>query len=272
MNNLKKEIIEKYSVSAEFVHKNLGKIPKIAVIAGSGVGESLENSIFLKQINYADIPNFPKVTVSGHSGKLVITEISGKEVLIFLGRFHYYEGKSIEEVLSIMILIKLLGIEQVIISNAAGGLNPHFYVGDLMFIEDTINFANIKIDGIFERNNNFPIRKTNEWQNSTKKKMIETGLNYKVGTYLMVTGACYESRAEIGMMRRIGADAVGMSTVPELLFSKLTGIETISFSLITNLAKEVTNEVSHQEVLNTAESSKNKIYNLIECAVRSSNQ
>ena len=260
MNNIQQDIIEKYTLAADYVHKQIGKIPRIAIIAGSGVGESLENCIHLKQIFYSDIPNFPKVTVIGHSGKIIITEISGIEVMLFSGRFHYYEGKSIEEVLSIMILIKILGIEKVIISNAAGGLNSLFNVGDLMLIEDTINFNCIKINSIFERNKISPIRNINEWQNLAKKSLIESGLNFKVGTYLMVTGASYESRAEIGMMRRIGADAVGMSTVPELLFSQLMGIVTFSFSLITNLAKEVVNKVSHQEVLNTAELSKKKIF------------
>ncbi len=268
MTEIKKEVIDKFKISAEFIRNKLGTIPQVAIIAGSGVGDALKNNVFLKQIDYSEIPNFPKVTVSGHSGKLVQTVIAGNDVLVFLGRFHHYEGKSIDEVLSIILLIHCLNIKNVVVSNAAGGLNSNFYVGDLMFINDTINFAGLRINSLIENNNISPIRSESNWQNRTMEKMISDGNSFRVGTYLMVTGPAYETRSEIGMMRKIGADAVGMSTVPEILLAKSLNMETIAFSLITNLAKEVTNEVSHQEVLDVADLSKIKIYKLLENAVQ----
>ena len=273
MLKLKQEIEEKYKFAADILLKKIQTIPDIAIIAGSGVSEAFHNQHFCVNIDYSEIPILPKTSVKGHSGNISLTEIKGKKVLVFFGRFHLYEGRTVEETLSLVLLINALGIKKVIITNAAGGLNNLYQVGDLMLINDTINHSNKSLLNLFLNNKILLHDRTieNEWYFKVKKNMIENGQKFQNGTYVMVAGPSYETRAEIKMFKKIGGDAVGMSTVLELILANILGLETLGCSVITNLAKEISsNSVCHQEVLEVAELSKSRIKKFIEISVECS--
>ncbi len=273
MFKLKQEIEESFKIAAEILFNKIQIIPDVAIIAGSGVQEAFQNQHFISSIDYSEIPILPKITVAGHSGSISLTEIKGKNVLVFFGRFHLYEGRTVEETLSLILLINALGIKNVIITNAAGGLNNLFQIGDLMLINDTINYSNKSVQNLFLNNKEIiPIRNLeNEWYLKVKSSMVESGQKFQNGTYVMVAGPSYETRAEIRMFKKIGGDAVGMSTVLELTVANLLGLQTLGCSVITNLAKEISsNSVSHQEVLDVAEFSKSRIKKFIEISVECS--
>lgn len=269
MLTLKNDIQEKYKISAQVLLEKLTKVPEIAIIAGSGVNDALQNQIFNAHIDYSEIPYLPETTVYGHKSRISITEINGKSVLVFFGRFHLYEGYTVEETLSLIFLINALGIKKVIITNAAGGLNINYDVGDLMLINDTINFTGKNINHLFSHSKLIvnELSLDSEWMSEVRNKLISNGHKTNTGTYIMVNGPNYETRAEIRMFRKMGGDAVGMSTALELMTAKLLGIEAIGCSIITNMAKDVlNNSVSHQEVLDVAEFSKTKILEFIKIA------
>lgn len=264
-------LLSLYIPSSDYLLSNLIEIPKSAVIAGSGIANSLDESKIIQKIQYNNVPGVPRPTVLGHSGDFILYNHDNKISLIFSGRFHYYEGRSIDEICSLVTITKLLGIDNLVITNAAGGVNPMLIPGDLMIIEDYIDLMFLGTQSSFTVNkslvDHYPNSSTNNsFKNRVKSKLIESGLPFKSGVYAAVTGPNYETRAEVRMLRKLGADAVGMSTVPEAKLAEVLGINLVMASLVTNSAKEVLQPVSHDEVIDVANRSAANIRKFIEIA------
>lgn len=241
--------------------------PKVAMILGSGLGplaDNVENSTI---IEYKDIPNWPPSTVQGHKGRLVIGQLHGQDVLVMQGRLHHYEGYSMHQVTFPIRVMQLLGIETLIVTNAAGGINTSFSQGDLMLIDDHINLlGHMGHNGLRGPNDpryggeRFPIF-TVTYDRALRNKLIEIAKRESIGlqrgVYLCLAGPAFETPAEIRMFRMWGADAVGMSTVPEVVVARHGGLRTLGISTITNIAidhQDVQREVSHDEVLDVGAS------------------
>lgn len=240
--------------------------PVAGIILGSGLG-GLVNELEIEQaLAYADIPNFPVSTVEGHKGRLILGFLSGIPVVVMQGRFHYYEGYTMQQVCFPVRIMKLLGAHTLLVSNAAGGMNPEFNVGDLMLIRDHIN--------LFPDN---PLRGQNDtsWgprfpdmSQAYSKELIQEAINIAKslsiylhqGVYAGVPGPCFETPAEYRYLRIIGADAVGMSTVPEIITAVHAGMQCLGISVITDLGIEgQVHRVSHQEVMDAAQRAEKKM-------------
>ena len=224
-----------------------------AVILGSGLGSFTDHIENPTTINYGLIPNMPTSSVQGHAGTLLFGEIEGHSIMAFSGRFHHYEGFSFEQTATPVYLAHALDANKLIISNAAGGINTDFEVGDLMII-DAVMRQNIKISPDGE--NSF---RYNHYPSAEKARKIAADLSLSVqrGTYIYATGPNYETKAEIRSFRVMGADAVGMSTAPELSEAARLGVKAVAISLISNMAAGVTKQkLDHEEVKLAAESRK----------------
>ena len=245
--------------------------PDFGIILGTGLG-SLVNIIDIKiKIPYQDIPNFPVSTVTGHSGTLIYGTLGGKNVIAMQGRFHFYEGWEMEEVTFPVRVMKFLGVENLIVSNASGGVNPDFKVGDIMIITDHINMMpehplRGKNDDRFgprflDMHEPYSLKMIVLMEEIAKKNSIKI----QKGVYLALQGPTFETPAEYKMVKIIGADAVGMSTVPEVIVAKHMGIECFGLSVITDLGIEgQVEEVSHEAVQRAAKSSEKNISKLVE--------
>jgi purine-nucleoside phosphorylase len=248
-------MLETIKQTADYLKGRIGEIPNTAIILGTGLGE-LANEIEDKtDIPYTEIPNFPVSTVEGHSGKLIIGTLGGKKVLAMQGRFHYYEGYTMKEVTFPIRVFQALNIEYLFVSNAAGGMNSSFDVGDIMLIEDHINlFPEHPLHGknYKELGTRFPdMSEAYNKELRLKAMEIANKKNIKLqhGVYVGLTGPTFETPAEYNYLRIIGGDAVGMSTVPEVIVANHAGMKVLAFSIITDLGvigKIV--EVSHEEV------------------------
>lgn len=241
----------------------------IGIILGSGLGNLAKEIQVEKEIDYDNIPHFPVSTVEGHGGKLLFGEISGKKVVVMSGRFHFYEGYTPQQVSYPVRVMKLLGVETLLLSNAAGGVNPNFHVGDLMLITDHISFFIVN-----------PLLGKNEEQLGTRfpdmsepydKALIakakeigkEFGYRLQEGVYTGVTGPTFETRAEYKLIKTLGGDAVGMSTVQETIAAKHAGMRVFAVSVITDLGiREEDNMITHEEVLAAAKEAEPKLTNL----------
>lgn len=248
-------MLETIKQTADYLKGRIGEIPNTAIILGTGLGE-LANEIEDKtDIPYTEIPNFPVSTVEGHSGKLIIGTLGGKKVLAMQGRFHYYEGYTMKEVTFPIRVFQALNIEYLFVSNAAGGMNSSFDVGDIMLIEDHINlFPEHPLHGknYKELGTRFPDM-SEAYNKELRLKAMEVANNKNIklqhGVYVGLTGPTFETPAEYNYLRIIGGDAVGMSTVPEVIVANHAGMKVLAFSIITDLGvigKIV--EVSHEEV------------------------
>ena len=245
--------------------------PEIGIVLGTGLGGIVKMIKIEKKIPYHDIPNFPISTVSGHSGALIYGELAGKKVVVMQGRFHYYEGWEMSEVTFPIRVMKLLGIEKLMVSNACGGVNPEFKVGDVMIITDHINMMpEHPLRG--ENEEKFGPRFVDMHEPYSLKMIrlmrsiaVENKLDIKEGVYLALQGPTFETPAEYRMVKLMGADAVGMSTVPEVIVAKHMGMECFGLSVITDLGIEgKIEEVSHEAVQIAAKSSENMISKLVE--------
>ncbi len=237
-------------------------IPEIGIVLGSGLGELADEYCEIK-IAYKDIPNFPVSTVKGHEGNLVFATINEKKVIMMQGRFHFYEGHSMETVTYPIKVMKKLGVKNIILTNAAGGVNPYFKPSSLMIIKDHINFMGTNPligpndDSLGER---FP--DMSEVYTKKLRKIAYTcaerlDIPVERGVYIALTGPTYETPAEVNMVRLLGADAVGMSTVPEAIVARWMGINVLGISCICNSAAGIsTVGLSHKEVLEAAEKAK----------------
>jgi len=261
---------EKIKETARFLMDIGIEKPEIGIVLGTGLGGIVKMIEVEKKIPYHDIPNFPVSTVSGHSGTLIYGELSGKKVVAMQGRFHYYEGWEMPEVTFPIRVMKLLGVEKLMVSNASGGVNPKFKVGDIMIITDHINMMP-----------EHPLRGENEERFGPRfvdmhepysKRMItlmknvarENKISVREGVYLALQGPTFETPAEYRMVKLMGADAVGMSTVPEVIVAKHMGMDCFGLSVITDLGIEgKIEEVSHEAVQLAAKSSEAIISKLV---------
>ena len=247
-------MLTKIQETASFIRERIHTIPETAIILGTGLG-SLVNEITEKyEIKYEEIPHFPLSTVEGHSGKLIFGKLGNKDIMAMQGRFHYYEGYSMKEVTFPVRVMRELGIKTLFVSNAAGGMNPDFEIGDLMIITDHINFfPEHPLRGKnIDYGPRFPdMSETYDHALIAQAKSIAKAKDIRVveGVYVGVSGPTFETPAEYKMYRLLGADAVGMSTVPEVIVAKHCGIRVFGMSVITDLGVEgKIVEVTHEEV------------------------
>jgi purine-nucleoside phosphorylase len=240
---------EKIKETLEFLNKRHLFTEKIGVILGSGLSV-FENSI-LFSIDYKDIPNMPKTTVPGHKGKLEVANIEGENIILLRGRFHLYEGYSAKEVTFPIEVVGSLGIKLLIVTNASGGINQNFSPGDIMLISDHINLMGdnplIGNPYFIDMKNAYSPRE----RKFLKEIAEEISLGLKEGVYIGVKGPTYETPAEIRFFRTIGGDAVGMSTILEVIMARKLRIEVIGISCITNVHRDDSIETTHEEVLKT---------------------
>ena len=259
-------IIEQLNETVSFIKNIYSTNPKIGIVLGSGLGNLAKEIIIEKEISYDTIPHFPVSTVEGHQGKLIFGKLSGKNVVAMSGRFHYYEGYTAQQVVFPIRVMKFLGVETLLISNAAGGINPSFKVGDLMIIKDHISLLVVNpltgknCDDLGVR---FPdMSEPYNKQLIAKVKSIATKLNItlKEGVYAGVTGPTFETRAEYKFLHFAGGDVVGMSTVQEVIAAVHAGLKVIAMSVITDMGiREEDNIITHEEVLLAATNAEPKL-------------
>lgn len=252
-------MLEKINQSAQFILNKINSNPEVGIILGTGLGGLVREIEILGVLEYQNIPNFPVSTVEGHQGKLIFGNLSGKKVIAMQGRFHYYEGYDMQQVTFPVRVMKKLGIKNLIVSNASGGVNPDFEIGDLMIINDHINLIPNPLIGknYAELGPRFPdMSESYDLNLISKAEAIAKKNNIKIqkGTYTGVTGPTLETPSEYKYFRAIGSDAVGMSTVPEIIVARHMAIPCFAISIITDLGvpgKIV--KVTHADVQNVAE-------------------
>lgn len=254
--------------SLNYIRQQLnGFIPDTALILGSGldgVSQALENPIYL---NYADIPDFPQTTVAGHKGRFAIGKIGRHKVICMEGRFHLYEGIAPQLIAEVIALLAELGVQQLIITNAAGSLDINMPAGSVMLIKDHINFSG-RNPLIGAHDEPYFPDMSNAYDAKTRciVKDLAAGLNMSLfeGVYLFALGPNYETPSEVKLFKMFGADAVGMSTVPEVIAAVHKGLKVLAFSVISNLGTGLTSEVqNHQDVLAQVEKSSKQLETLI---------
>jgi purine-nucleoside phosphorylase len=251
--------ISKINEAVAFIRARHANPVEVGVILGSGLGGFVEHVEVITEISYIEIPHFPVSTVEGHSGKLILGTVGDKSVIVMAGRFHYYEGYSALEVVFPVRVMQALGAQFLFVSNAAGGVNPGFKVGDLMIIKDHISFSIVNPllgKNIAELGPRFPDM-SEPYSKALVRKAhsIASSLGHSVqeGVYYGVTGPTFETRAEYKMIHVMGADAVGMSTVQEVIAAIHCGMTVFAMSVITDLGiREEENIITHQEVLDAA--------------------
>ena len=249
--------------------KTNGFKPEIGIILGSGLGELADEYCDLA-IPYSEIPGFIKSTISGHKGRLVFAEISGKKVVMMQGRNHFYEGHTMQEITYPVKVMKKLGVETLILTNAAGAVNESYRPSDLMILKDHINCigSNPLIgpndDSLGERFPDMSEVYKKDLRELAKKCAEELSIDIKEGVYLANSGPCYETPSEIHMARMFGADAVGMSTVPEAIVANYCGMRVLGISCISNAASSHDGDrLSHAEVIETTNKAKSKFKSFI---------
>jgi len=252
-------MLEKIKQTANFIKNIIKETPDFAIVLGSGLGKLQDEVEATHILEYSEIPNFPQTTVAGHGGKLIDGTLEGKKVLMMSGRFHYYEGHSIETLVFPIRVFHLLGIKNLILSNASGGINPDYSIADIAIVKDHINMMP-----------EHPLRGKNidsfgprfvDMSEPYSKKMIavaeqaakENNIKIHQGIYVALQGPTFETPAEYGMIKAIGGDMVGMSTVPEVIVARHMEMDVFCISIITDLGgPDIAVSVSHEEVLNAA--------------------
>ena len=259
-------MLEKVTEAVAWINKQYTFQPTVGIILGSGLGNFTQEIEIEKEIPYSEIPHFPVSTVKGHSGKLVFGKLSGKNVVAMAGRFHFYEGYTAEEVVFPVRVMKWLGIKTLLISNAAGGTNDNFVIGDLMVITDHISF--FQPNALIGKNEEAFGPRFPDMSEPYKKTLIQKAkaiaaqknIPLKEGVYCGVTGPTFETRAEYKLIRAVGGDAVGMSTVQEVTVAAHMGLPVIAVSVITDLAVwEGVSNITHEEVLQAAKAAEPKL-------------
>ncbi len=257
---------EKVKESAQFIQDRTSLRPTTGIILGSGLGSLVDIMEERTVIPYTEIPNFPRSHVAGHAGNLVIGRIGQEIIAAMQGRFHYYEGFTMKEVTYPIYVMKLLGIENLIVTNACGGINRDFEPGDLMILTDYINMlGNNSLIG--ENDERFGVRfpdmseaYAKELIRKAEKTAEKLGISCKKGVYAIFSGPCYETAAEIRAYERLGADAIGMSTVPETIAANYLGMKVLGIACITNMATGIAKtKHSHEEVMRIAGESSEKL-------------
>ena len=261
--------------AVEYIRTLTDATPDIGMILGSGLGDFADTLEDRLVIPYADIPDFPAATVPGHTGALVFGTKNGRSVVCFQGRLHYYEGYSMNLLSMPVRIMAKLGVKTLLLTNAAGGVNPNYRPGDLMLVTDHINFSGMNpLIGPHEEEfgPRFP-DVTDLYSAGLRLKVklaaVEAGIGLRQGVYMMFSGPNYETPAEVRMARILGADAVGMSTVPEAIVAAQCGIHCLGISCITNLAAGVSpNKLSHEEVLETTAMAHDKFHSLVDLILK----
>ena len=263
-------MLKKIKETAEYLESKTGIRPEIGIILGTGLG-GLVNEIEIRHtLPYEFIPNFPVSTVDGHHGQLILGKMSGRNIVAMKGRFHYYEGYSMQELTFPVRVMKFLGVNLLILSNASGGLNPAFEIGDIMVIEDHINL--MKDNPLIGRNEDEVGTRFPDMGHAYDTELISKafaiaekhGISLQKGIYAAVSGPTYETPAEYRYIRTIGADAVGMSTVPEVIAARHMGLRCFAVSIISDLGvpgKIV--RITHQDVIAAAASTEPKMTTII---------
>lgn len=259
-------VIDQLNETVAFIREVYSSEPETGIVLGSGLGNFLSELTIEASINYKDIPHFPVSTVEGHEGSLVFGELNGKKVVAMAGRFHYYEGYSAQEVIYPVRVMKFLGIKNLLLSNAAGGLNTSFNVGDLMIINDHISMS--IVNPLIGKNEDILGKRFPDMSEPYSRSIIEKAksvskklnIPLKEGVYYGVTGPTFETHAEYRMIHRLGADAVGMSTVQENIVAVHMGLNVFAISVITDMGiREDDSVITHEEVLEAAKHAEPKL-------------
>ena len=269
-------LFDKTEATAAFIQKQIRNTPRVGIILGSGLGELTDTLEKETQIGYSDIPNFPVSTVQGHNGCLFFGKIGNVDVMLMAGRFHYYEGYSMEEVTFPVRVMKALGVKTLIVSNAAGGTNPGFTIGDLMIVKDHINlFPEHPLRGHNDERlgTRFPDMSQAYDHNLielAKKIAAEKNIIVRTGIYIGLQGPTFETPAEYKWLHTIGGDAVGMSTVPEVIVARHAGMRVFAVSVITDIGiSDIPITITHEEVLEAAHAAAPKMADLVTGLVKS---
>lgn len=246
----------------------------VGLILGSGLSDSITGLQNVKKVEYKEIPGFPVPTVEGHHGEWLCGELHGKRVIVMRGRFHFYEGYTAEDITLPVRVMQQLGVHTLIVTNAAGGVNMNFEAGDLMMITDTINYSGVNpliganLDGYGPRFPDMTEQFDKQLRSIARKVANEMSITLREGVYMWFSGPSFETPAEIRMARILGADAVGMSTVPEVIAARHGGMRVLGFSCITNMAAGIVDEpLDHVDVLAVGERVKGSFSRLIEAVV-----
>ncbi len=267
-------MFEKLEETVAFVRQRTTLRPTVGVILGSGLGQLVERMEDATAIDYCDVPHFPAPTVAGHAGRMVFGRIGQVDVVAMQGRFHYYEGHDMRTVAYPTAFMKQFGVRTLVVSNSAGGINRDFTPGDLMLITDHINlFATNPLIGLNDERlgPRFP-----DMTEAYSPRLIdiadaaagELGLTFRRGVYAGLSGPCYETAAEIRYLAHGGADAVGMSTVPEVIAARYLGLEVLGISCITNMATGIaTVKHAHAEVVRIANEASERFCSVVAATI-----
>ena len=268
-------MLEKIKKTADFIQSIIKEIPDFAIVLGSGLGKLQDEVEAIHTMEYAEIPDFPQTTVAGHSGRLIYGILEGKKVLMMSGRFHYYEGHSIENVVFPIRVFHMLGIKNLILSNASGGVNAEYKIADIAIIKDHINMMpehplrGRNIDSFGPRFVDMSEAYNKKMISVAEKVALENNINIHQGIYVALQGPTFETPAEYGMIKAIGGDMVGMSTVPEVIVARHMGIDVFGISVITDLGgPDIAFSVSHEEVLNAANKAMPSVITIVKGLVR----
>lgn len=273
---MKLNLSVKYNDLLKFLKNENFPAPDLTIILGSGLGDFAEGFTSKRTLKTTELPGYPPSTIAGHEGKIHLVEFNRKNLLLFQGRIHFYEGYKISECVLPVFIANKLGCSKIILTNAAGGINSDFVPGDLM-LATSLNglFIKKELSQLIGLTSPQAKNKILEFENNSLRRLIietsqKIGINLKEGVYIYTKGPSYETPAEIQFFKKFGADAVGMSTVHEAIFSTYLGMETAVISCITNLAAGISDKkLSHAEVTETAEKVKEKFSLLLESVIKS---
>lgn len=269
--------IKKLTEAAEYMRARVGKEPiSLAIILGSGLGDLADELINSVSIPFSSIPHFPQTTVAGHAGKIVVGILRGQRILAMQGRIHYYEGHSMSTVVFPVQMMALMGIKNLLVTNAAGCVNENWKAGDLMLIKDHIKLVadnplmGENLDVLGERFFDMSDAYSKRLRTMAKEVASKLKIDLKEGVYQLFSGPSYETPAEVRFARLCGADAVGMSTIPEVIAAKHANMEVLGISCLTNMASGILDEqLDHNDVLETSKRVKEDFSTLIKAIIAS---
>lgn len=268
-------MLEKIKATSTFIQEQTGYEAEVGIILGTGLGGLSKEIDIEHSLNYSDIPNFPVSTVEGHAGRLIFGHLGGKKIIAMQGRFHFYEGYSLQDVTFPVRVLRMLGVRKLIVSNASGGLNPDYKVGDIMMLTDHINmFPGNPLIGpnLEEMGPRFPDMSEAynlHLRNLARKIALKNDISLEEGVYVGVAGPTFETPAEYKMFRVLGGDAVGMSTVPEVIVARHMDMDVFGISIVTDsgVPGEIV-EISHEEVQEVAMKAEPKLSLIIRELIR----
>lgn len=262
--------INEIKKSAAYIKEKIDIIPDTAIILGSGLGSLTDDAKIVCEIKYSDIPYFKTSTAPSHEGKLVFAYLNDNYVLMLKGRLHYYEGYTFEETTYPIKVLKMIGVKNLLVTNAAGGINESFSEGDFMMITDHIKLSALNplrgenIDELGPRFNDMTNAYDADFQNIIRESARKSQIDLKEGVYAFMSGPCYETKAEVRALKILGADAVGMSTVAEVIVANHCKMRVMGISCITNMAAGITgNALSEDKVLKAGKKVENKFKILV---------